>query len=92
MKHLLVVALLSLSGVAHASEPVDQLNAHLKEMKNHLAFVEKLDQADYQCADLVERVKRMTHHMEMMTDMMIRMHAGKSDHEMSHGTEGDNGT
>ena len=84
--------LLIISGSAMASDPTDQLKAHLKEMKVNLEFVEKLDQADYQCADLVERVKRMTHHMEMMTDMMIRMHANKSDHEMSHEKEGGNDT
>lgn len=78
------VLLVIFSSTVMASEPTDQLEAHLKEMKANLAFVEKLDQADYQCTDLVERVKRMTRHMEMMTDMMIRMHSGKPGHEMSH--------
>ncbi len=89
MRIIISIMLLVVCTATRASEPTELLQAHLVEMKKHLAFVEQLDEVDYQCTDLVERVKRMTHHMEMMTDMMIRMHASESDHEMFHEKEGE---
>lgn len=84
MKYVLLASLLLTCAAVEAADPADNLRMHLEEMKKHLAVMQKYENLDYQCADLVEHANQMTLHMEQMTQMMVKMHNTTATHEMQH--------
>ncbi len=78
-------------GNAYADDgPTAALGEHLKEMKVHMAMMRKMLSTGTGCQEIERHVSKMTDHMEMMVNMMEKMHSDGSDknsdeHKMNHG-------
>ncbi len=90
----LMVTLLLIVGFQGNVYAVDEqtaaLGEHLKEMRVHMVMMRKMLSTGTECQEIERHVSKMTDHMEMMVDMMEKMHADSSDkdsgdHKMNHG-------
>ena len=80
---VLVVFVLQLKVYADEN-PTAALNAHLREMKLHMTQMHEMTATGTGCREIDRHVTQMAKHMEMMMEMMEKMHRDKPEHEMKH--------